>query len=121
MNHASLTLSTCFAIMLIPAAPGAPPSFPSPPTLLPPLSLREAIRGGSLLPKAPAIERTLEKREPWARPQRPRPLARRVPSRMPVIEPDPDVNYTMLVQNPDPAVDYKLLVRPGSAAGDATR
>jgi hypothetical protein len=121
MNLASLTLSTCLVIVLLPAAHAALPSFDSSSTLLPPLSLREAIRGDSLLPKPRAIEPTLQKGDQWARPARPGPRARRAPSRMPVIEPDPDINYTMLVQHPDPTVDYKLLVRPGSDTGNATR
>jgi hypothetical protein len=121
MNLASLTLSTCFTIMLLPAAHGALPSLDSSSPLLPPLSLREATRGDSLLAKPPAIERTLQKGDQWARPARPGPRARRAPSRMPVIEPDSNINYTMLVQNPDPTVDYKLRVRPGWDAGNATR
>jgi hypothetical protein len=121
MNLAFLTLSTCFAIMLLPAAHAALPSFDSSSPLLPPLSLREAIRGDSLLPKPPATERTLQKRDRWVRPARPGPRARHAPSRMPVIEPNPDINYTMLVQHPDPTVDYKLWVRPRSDAGNATR
>lgn len=36
--------------------------------------------------------------------------SRRAESRMPIVEPNPDIQYAMPIVTPDPAVDYKLHV-----------
>lgn len=54
-----------------------------------------------------------------ARPTLPRPNTAPRISRengMPVLRPNPDVDYKLIVKAPDPAVDFKMIVRSPDAA-----
>lgn len=103
-----------FAMLAAPPGAAAPalPKFDSSAIGVPPLSLAEVDRRLhgikpptlSLAPRpTPALA---------AAPTRPRPDS--AVSRMPIVRPDPAVNYAMIVKAPDPAIDHTLIIRePG--------
>lgn len=92
------------------AADPAPPEFNSKPHSLPPLSLKEILNE----PK-PVQPPQLRLAEP--RPTLPSTSSRVTrDSGMPILRPDPKVDYKMVVKAPDPAIDFKMIVRPAESA-----
>lgn len=94
------------------AAEPALPKFDSSAIGVPPLSLAGIDRrlDGIMPPTfdlAPRPTPTLATRLPPSRSVAPI-------SRMPILRPDPSVNYAMIEHVPDPAIAYKLIIRdPG--------
>ncbi len=111
-----IRLLACLVLLpaLLPAGEPALPDFSSKSIGLPPLSLADLSRGTV----------TLGLPFSGAAPTRPGPpTAARAPSRhvnrasgMPILEPDPAVDYKLVVKAPDPSVDHKLIIRDPTPA-----
>ena len=102
-----------FSVGVVSAAPvlwAFPPSFNGPTLAAPTLSLRESIADGSLLAALPVVRKDAGRHRGMKEPRRAR-LERAGPGRMPVIEPDADTDFRLLVQTPDESFDYKMLTR----------
>lgn len=91
------------------AADPALPTFDSSAIGVPPLSLTEIDRrlNGIKPPTFALAPRPAPALATVAADARPASLI----SRMPILRPDPSVNYALIVKIPDPALDHKLIVR----------
>lgn len=112
MKTLLLVVSLAVGVSAVLAADSVLPEFNSTTSGLPPLSLNDIAKGG-----ATPSPRSFGLIEP--RPTLPAPVRSRVTrdSGMPTLQPDPKVDYKMIVQAPDPATDFKLIVKtPGAPA-----
>ena len=105
MKTLPLVLPLALAISAVRAADPALPEFHSKTLELPSLSLKEILN--ELAPAKPPQARLVQPRPTLPTPE---PRVTR-DSGMPILRPDPKVDYKMIVKAPDPAMDYKMIVR----------
>jgi hypothetical protein len=48
-------------------------------------------------------------------PSNPRFTQKSAPGNMPILEPNPNIDYRIVLKEPDPTVDFKMLIRPPEA------
>jgi hypothetical protein len=96
------------AVALAHAADPVLPDFNSNAIGHPPLSLRDIARD------APARKGDFNPPLSSTGPARPRPARPKVTyeSGMPIVEPNPNVQYKMVMKAPDPQTDFKMIVKP---------
>lgn len=105
-------LSLALLVSPLSAADPALPKFDSSAIGVPPLSLAEIDQRLTGI-KSPTLSLAPRPTPPLATvPAVSRPAT--LISRMPILRPDPSVNYAMIVKVPDPAIDHTMIIRdPG--------
>jgi hypothetical protein len=107
MKTLLLILPFVLSASLLHAADSALPEFNSKLSGHPPLSLNEIIK--QPMPAKPPHVDLLEPRPTLSRSAPESRVTR--DSGMPILQPDPKVDYKMIVKAPDPTVDFKLIVK----------
>lgn len=84
----------------------------------PPLSLSESLknRSGPMSFGGFARRGLLDKEHPTAAQimrTQPRLTPKAVPGQMPILEPNPNIDYKIVLKEPDPTIDFKMIIRPG--------
>jgi hypothetical protein len=122
----SFSLLLVFAAMMLRGADAPLPEFNSNLSGVPPLSLGEMGKGavkpmpfGEKIPSfceppadgllgnhaRPSIARGVPSNPP-------RFTQKSAPGNMPILEPNPNIDYRIVLKEPDPTVDFKMLIRP---------
>jgi hypothetical protein len=107
MKTLLLILPLALAASIARADASALPEFNSKLAEHPPLSLKELIKQP---PPANSPHVGLVEPRPTLSRSAPPPRVTR-DSGMPILQPDPTVDYKMLVKAPDPTIDFKLIVK----------
>jgi hypothetical protein len=123
----SLPLFLALAAVPLLGADAALPEFNSKINERPPLSLSESAKQApkphSFSGTVPTLDELTRDGFPGAdkrptiprKPTPPRFAPKSAPGSMPIIEPNPDIDYKIVLKTPDPSVDFKMLIKPSGA------
>ena len=123
MKSPSLVL--VFALTTLRGAEPPLPEFTSNTIGHPPLSLGELGKGTvnpmRFGPRLPSFGENARPASARIVPSAPRFAPKSGPWKMPILEPDPNIDYKIVLKEPDPTIDFKMLIRPAEPERKSTK